>query len=80
MLKISLDWSSLVKGEEDHGTAGAVAAVGAARRTRPKMVRQNHIDIDSDSSESKSHLLPWYSHTLAIQKNTNREKIPAEVS
>ena len=61
-----------MEGESKGGQTG--------RRVRPKMVRQNHIDIDSDSSESKSHLLPWYSQTLTLPTNGRKEKIRREVS
>ena len=45
------------------------------RRNRPKMVRQNHIEIDSDSSESKSHLLPWNTNTLPLPSKKHKEKL-----
>lgn len=37
------------------------------------MVRQNHIDIDSDSSESKSYLLPWNTNTLPLPSKKHKE-------
>ena len=43
------------------------------------MVRQNHIDIDSDSSESKSHLLPWNTNTLPLPSKKHKEKLTREV-
>ena len=39
------------------------------------MVRQNHIEIDSDSSESKSHLLPWNTNTLPLPSKKHKEKL-----
>ena len=53
---------------------------GGVRRNRPKMVRQNHIDIDSDSSESKSHLLPWNTNTLPLPSKKHKERLARDVS
>ena len=44
------------------------------------MVRQNHIDIDSDSSESKSHLLPWNTNTLPLPSKKHKERLARDVS
>ena len=44
------------------------------------MVRQNHIEIDSDSSESKSHLLPWNTNTLPLPSKEHKEKLAVEVA
>ena len=54
--------------------------LGGVRRNRPKMVRQNHIDIDSDSSESKSHLLPWNTNTLPLPSKKHKERLARDVS
>ena len=57
-----------------------VSYSGGVRRNRPKMVRQNHIDIDSDSSESKSHLLPWNTNTLPLPSKKHKERLARDVS
>lgn len=70
--------STVCAGQALVQSAGNVS--GGVRRNRPKMVRQNHIDIDSDSSESKSHLLPWNTNTLPLPSKKHRERLARDVT